>query len=82
MVTIDGDSAEMSGAMTGGFRQKREGLGFGEKEVSTSIKQYEKVQADAMATVSKLESRKNELEDKVIRIRELKANLEGDIINA
>lgn len=80
MVTIDGDSAELSGAMTGGFRQKREGLGFGEKEVSTSIQQYEKMRADAGANVSKLEQKKNDLEEKVVRLRELKANLEGDII--
>ncbi|MBW2972445.1 chromosome segregation protein SMC [Candidatus Woesearchaeota archaeon] len=80
MVTLDGDSAELSGAMTGGFRQKREGLGFGEKEVADAIKKHEKVQSDMGQKISDLEKRKKEAEEQIFRLRELKANLEGDII--
>ncbi len=80
MVTLDGDITELSGSMTGGFRQKRQGLGFSEKEVSDSLKHYEKVQADMSSRVSKLESEKSSFEDKIARIRELKASLEGEII--
>jgi chromosome segregation protein len=80
MVTLDGDKAEMSGAMSGGFRQKREGLGFSEKEVSDSIKRYEKIQAEMGQKLSTLENKKNQAEEQIVRLRELKANLEGEII--
>jgi chromosome segregation protein len=80
MVTLDGDIAEISGAMTGGFRQKREGLGFSEKEVNESIKKYEKIRAEMGQKMSTLENKKKEAEEKIDRLRELKATLEGDII--
>ncbi len=80
MVTLDGDVSELSGAMTGGFRQKREGLGFSEKEVADSIKRYQKAQAEMGQKVSSLENKKKDAEDKIVRLRELKAELEGDII--
>ena len=80
MVTLDGDKTELSGAMTGGFRQKREGLGFSEKEIGDSIKKYEKIQAESGQKVSTLEKKKKDAEEKIVRLRELKANLEGDII--
>ncbi|MBW2964906.1 chromosome segregation protein SMC [Candidatus Woesearchaeota archaeon] len=80
MVTLDGDVAELSGSMTGGYRQKREGLGFGEKEVADKIKQYEHIQADMGSKISRLEKDKKEAEEQIVRLRELKANLEGDII--
>ncbi|MBU2561158.1 MAG: chromosome segregation protein SMC [Nanoarchaeota archaeon] len=80
MVTLDGDLADLSGAMTGGFRQKREGLGFSEKEVSDSIKKYERSQAEMGEKLSKLEAKKKDAEEQIVRLRELKANLEGEII--
>ena len=80
MVTLDGDLAELSGSMTGGFRQQREGTGFSEKEVSTSISMCERLQADMGLKISNLEKKKKEDEEQIVRLRELKANLEGDII--
>jgi chromosome segregation protein len=80
MVTLDGDMAELSGAMSGGFRQKREGMGFSEKEVSDSIKQCEKIQADMGSKISNLEKKKKDAEEKIVRLREFKANLEAEII--
>jgi len=80
MVTLDGDLADHSGAMTGGFRQKRQGMGFSQKEVSDSIKRYEKLQAEAGLKLSKLEATKIGAENKIFTLRDLKANLEGDII--
>jgi len=58
MVTLDGDLAELSGSMTGGFRQQREGMGFSEKEVSTSISMCEKLQSDMGSKISNLEKKK------------------------
>jgi chromosome segregation protein len=80
MVTLDGDVSELSGSMTGGFRQKREGLGFGEKEVADNIKHYEKIQAEMGEKLAKMEAKKKGAEEQIFRLRELKANLEGDII--
>lgn len=80
MVTLDGDVAELSGAMTGGFRQKREGLGFSEKDVNDSIKKYEKIRAEMGQKLSSLESRKKEAEEKIDKLREFKAALDGEII--
>jgi len=80
MVTLDGDKAEVSGAMTGGFRQKREGLGFSEKEVSDNIKRYEKLQADMGEKLATLEAKKKGAEERIVRLREHKAELEGEII--
>ncbi|MBU0461591.1 MAG: AAA family ATPase, partial [Nanoarchaeota archaeon] len=80
MVTIDGDLTEMSGAMQGGYRKKREGLGFSEKEVMKAIKEYEKISAEMGTKIVKLEKQKTEAEEKIVRLRELKAQLEGDII--
>jgi chromosome segregation protein len=42
MVTIDGDLAELSGAMQGGYRGKRTaaGIGFKEKDLRESIEKY------------------------------------------
>jgi chromosome segregation protein len=80
MVTLDGDMAELSGAMTGGFRQKREGLGFSEKEVGDAIKQHEKLQAEMGSRISSLEKKKKDAEEKIVRLREFKASLEGEII--
>ena len=49
MVTLDGDLAETSGAMHGGFRQKAKGLGFQEKETSEHIRRAEeKVQENQL----------------------------------
>jgi chromosome segregation protein len=80
MVTLDGDVAELSGAMSGGFRQKTEGAGFSEKELSNKIKLCEKTQAEMGNRISKLEAARREAEEQIARLRELKANLEGDII--
>ena len=63
MVTLDGDKAEVSGAMTGGFRQKREGLGFSEKEVSDNIKRYESIHAEMGGKLATLEARKKGAEE-------------------
>lgn len=80
MVTLDGDLTALSGAMQGGFRMQREGLGFGEKEVTKAISEFEGISADLGMKISKLEREKNSDEEKIVTLREFKANLEGEII--
>ncbi len=81
MTTLDGDLIELSGAMQGGFRQKKKGSsGFQEKELTETIKDVEKIFMDNERIVRLLQEKRAELEKAIIRLREFKANLEGDII--
>ncbi len=79
MVTIEGDLCEHSGAMTGGFRHKKTGS-FKEKEITNRLEEARKNITEYEANIAKLESKRKENEDKITKLRELKANLEGEII--
>ncbi len=81
MVTLDGDLAELSGAMIGGYLNKRErSAGFQEREVMTELVEMEKQAGNLQEVLSILEKKKSDNERKIHSLRELKANLEGDII--
>jgi chromosome segregation protein len=81
MTTLDGDLVELSGAMQGGYRQRKKGgLGFQEKELVESIGELEKFFAEHERLVRALQEKRATLEKKIVRLREFKANLEGDII--
>lgn len=79
MVTLDGDLCEHSGAMTGGHRHKKTGS-FKEKEVAQALEEINERFQKLEKNVSKLEEARQGNEEKITRLRELKANLEGDII--
>ncbi|MCF7861526.1 chromosome segregation protein SMC [Candidatus Woesearchaeota archaeon] len=81
MITLDGDLVEKSGAMQGGYRQrKRTGMGFSEKEVTEHIDELEKQASDLKNTIARLEQQKADNEAIIENLRENKANLEGEII--
>ena len=81
MVTLDGDLAEQSGVMQGGFRKgTTTGLGFTHKEVADKTEKFEAELADAQAVASALESQKQMGEESIQKLRELKASLDGEII--
>ncbi len=80
MVTLDGDMAEISGVMHGGYRKKRQGLGFTEKEVTADLDKCEEEIAELENTVQVLENRRKENEENITKLRQDKANLEGDIL--
>ncbi|RMF06400.1 chromosome segregation protein SMC, partial [Candidatus Woesearchaeota archaeon] len=80
MVTLDGDLVETSGAMQGGFRKRKTGAAFREKELSGELEKYEKEEQDTLSLIKTLEKRKEEVEEKIGELREKKAELEGDII--
>ncbi|MBI2147161.1 chromosome segregation protein SMC [Candidatus Woesearchaeota archaeon] len=80
MATLDGDVAEMSGAMQGGYRKKRPGMGFQDKDVTKEVEKLEKSLSDAQLLISRLEKERKESEEAITRLRQFKANLEGDII--
>ncbi len=79
MVTIDGDLCETSGAMTGGFRAKRSGV-FKEKELEGQLAKTRARISELEGDLSSIEKRRKQNEDRISRLRELKANLEGEII--
>jgi len=81
MVTVDGDLTETSGAMHGGYRQRRrQGIGFKENEVSNDIGKYEAKINDVSSLIKTLENRRVENEEGITELRNRKANLEGEII--
>ncbi len=79
MVTLDGDICEHSGAMTGGFRAKKSGS-FKEKEIEGKLEDTRKQVIALEDRLHTLEQNRKSNEDKITKLRELKANLEGDII--
>lgn len=80
MVTLEGDLMELSGAMHGGYRGKRQGMGFREKEVMEQLDSVEKEVNDIKSVVSTLEANRAGNEEEIAKLREVKATLEGDII--
>ena len=82
-VTLDGDVAEASGAMHGGFREyKKEAFGFKEREVTESMAENEKKLQEFENLISVLEKRRSENETRITELREKKAALEGEIIRS
>jgi chromosome segregation protein len=80
-VTLDGDLAEKSGAMRGGFRLKRKhSMGFKEQDVVKEIDKYENELKDLKNTIDILEKTRIENEELIANLRIKKAKLEGEII--
>jgi chromosome segregation protein len=81
MATLTGDLTELSGAMQGGYREKKTSSGiFNQEEINTKINECEKEIGDLESVISLLEKKDFDNNDKINRFRTLKAELEGDII--
>ncbi len=81
MVTLDGDLAELSGAMHGGFREsKKEALSFMDEEESHLAARLEKELSSLVSATSEMEKEKEDIEKAISGLRERKAILEGDVI--
>mgnify|MGYP001558397036 CR=1 FL=1 len=80
MVTLDGDLMETSGAMIGGYRKRREGLGFKEKDVNDEIIRLEGEVFHLQNAIDALEQNKTSNEVLLFKLREQKSNLEIEII--
>ena len=78
MVTLEGDLAERSGLMQGGYREKSKGAFL--KDNSDKILQFESVIKKAAVELSELEELKQENLNAIDRIRLKKSELEGEII--
>lgn len=80
MVTLDGDMADISGAMRGGFRKAQRGVGFKEKEVVRDLELVEARVLELQGKLSTFENRKVENERRIVELRNKKAEQEGEII--
>jgi len=82
MVTKEGDIAEASGLMQGGFRGKKKGKGFNEIETSKKLEVLENKLAELRTELGRLVKQKSDHEDLIQDLRVKKAEKEGDIIKA
>ncbi|MBD3318690.1 chromosome segregation protein SMC [Candidatus Woesearchaeota archaeon] len=82
MVSLDGDVAELSGAMKGGFRQKKAVGRFKGAELQKKMERLAEKIAAAQAKMSGLERDRTGAEERITRLRQHKATLEGEIIKA
>jgi len=80
LVTLDGDLFELSGAIIGGFRRKRRGLTFQEKEVDGKLTSLDQEIYELKGKIETFENRKSELESKIKDLRNNRASMEGEII--
>ncbi|MEK6853754.1 MAG: AAA family ATPase, partial [Nanoarchaeota archaeon] len=81
MVSLDGDLAELSGAMHGGYRESKKGaFGFADEEETRAAAQLEHKLEALTTETSELEKEKEAVEAAITKLREQKAILEGDII--
>ncbi len=79
MVTLDGDLTELSGAMHGGFRSKRTSS-FKDNSVSKDIESKSEELKEYESRFGLFSKQKVKIENEITSLRELKAELEGDII--
>ena len=80
-VTLDGDVAEKSGAMHGGFRLKRgHSMGFKEEDIEKEIGKRENEIGKLRKIIDGLETVRTENEQLISNLRVKKASMEGEII--
>jgi chromosome segregation protein len=80
MVTLDGDLADFSGVMRGGYLRRNQGMGFLASEDTTEIAKCEKDTAEFSMLISGIERKRAENEALIEKLRTGKAELEGEII--
>lgn len=80
MVTLDGDLVTKSGAMSGGFKSKKQGIGAFKDD--STFEQLEKIEgklSKVRGTLEHLKTEKEDSERKLYDSRSRKAEVEGDI---
>ncbi len=82
MVSLDGDLALKSGAMSGGFRKRRNlsGSVFKDDKAIQELENIENRLSTIKDSLSHLKSEKNEIENKLYNLRQEKIELEGEIV--
>lgn len=79
MVSLEGDIAELSGVMIGGYRHQKSGS-FKEKDIGRILETAKEEVENLGKTIEDLEITRKENDEKIIKLREQKAILEGEVI--
>jgi chromosome segregation protein len=80
MVTLDGDLVTKSGAMSGGFKARKQALGaFKDEKTDEKLAEVENKISTLKSTIDHLRDEKESSEEKLYELRQEKAELEGDI---
>lgn len=79
MISIDGDIAESSGEMVGGFRNKKTGV-FKDVQLGSQIIKLENSVDKTSALIEELQKSRLKNEEQLSSLRSSKAELEGNII--
>ena len=82
MTTLEGDISEASGAMRGGFINKRAGLGFIEKDSVEDLEKMEAKISELQSVILNIETKRRANEQEISSLRTLKAELEAEIIKS
>ena len=80
MATLEGNIAESSGVMRGGFISKRMGGGFAEKDSLEKLEALESEISELQGIVSNVQTKREANEQEISSIRNMKAELEAEII--
>jgi len=78
MVTLQGDLADMSGVMRGGFHH-RKAASFTESDTEEELMQAESKLGSLRITIDKLTKEKDSNEQLILKLRREKMELEGDV---
>ncbi len=79
MVTLDGDLIETSGSMRGGYRKKSR-VSFQQEDFTKDLQECEKKVNELQEVSDILQRRRSEVEEGIIKLRNKKASLEGEVI--
>tara|TARA_Y100000310_G_scaffold329780_1_gene400262 strand:+ start:6208 stop:9699 length:3492 start_codon:yes stop_codon:yes gene_type:complete len=80
MVTLDGDMAETTGVMRGGFLQKRAGSRFVGQGAIDSLNEVQKELGESQSIISSLDIKRSANEKEIETLRNQKNELEGSIV--
>lgn len=82
MVTLDGDIVAKSGAMSGGFKSRTNGLGaFKDDKVIERLEAMDSKVYSLKSSIDLLKSQKDESEKNIYDLRQEKIEIEGKLEN-
>ncbi len=80
IATLDGNIAEASGAMHGGFNTRKSSVGFQEKDSLAELEKVEEEVSTTQSILANIEIKREANEKEITFLRTKKAELEGEVI--
>lgn len=80
MTTLDGDLAESSGVMRGGFKNEKTSFGFKELDSMENLERIENEIFEIQGVLANLQTMRGANEQEISSLRNMKAELEAEII--